>query len=96
MDRDISISKGITAGAGWPVPLPAAASDKETIRIIPAIAPAALARAEDRIRAEEAGFQAHIAEPVESSVLVSEAKRVIGRSIPAPRRDPYSSHQPGI
>ncbi len=52
-------------------------SEDERIRNTPAIAVTALARTEDRLKAREAGFQAHISKPVESSVLVAEANRVL-------------------
>jgi CheY-like chemotaxis protein len=44
---------------------------------IPAAAVSALARPEDRRRALEAGYQAHVAKPVESAELLAMAARLV-------------------
>jgi CheY-like chemotaxis protein len=51
----------------------------ERIRLIPAIAVTALASAEDRARALDAGFDAHLAKPVDPVELVSTVARALGR-----------------
>ena len=52
---------------------------------IPAVALTALARAEDRLRALRAGFQAHTAKPVETAELIYVAAGLTGR-MARPRR----------
>ena len=52
---------------------------------IPAVALTALARAEDRLRALRAGFQAHTAKPVETAELIYVAAGLAGRTA-RPRR----------
>lgn len=52
---------------------------------VPAVALTALARAEDRIRALRAGFQAHTAKPVETAELIYVAAGLAGRTA-RPRR----------
>lgn len=47
---------------------------------IPAVALTALARAEDRLRALRAGFQAHTAKPVETAELIYVAAGLAGRT----------------
>jgi CheY-like chemotaxis protein len=47
------------------------AGDAEAVRGIPAIALTAYARAEDRMRALRAGYQVHIAKPVEPAELLA-------------------------
>jgi CheY-like chemotaxis protein len=49
----------------------------------PAIALTAFARSEDRTRALRAGFQSHIAKPVEPAELVATVASVAGRTPPA-------------
>jgi len=44
---------------------------------IPAIAPTAYARLEDAERALEAGFQQHVAKPIESTLLVDAVQRLV-------------------
>ena len=51
---------------------------------IPAIALTAYARAEDRVRAVSAGFQMHVAKPVEPIELVTMVASAAGRSLNAP------------
>ena len=50
---------------------------------LPAIALTAFARAEDRAAALAAGFQAHLAKPVEPEELVSLVARLAGREAAA-------------
>jgi CheY-like chemotaxis protein len=45
---------------------------------LPAIALTAFARPDDRVRALEAGFHAHIAKPVEPSELIAAVAAVLG------------------
>nr|WP_314547051.1 ATP-binding protein [uncultured Massilia sp.] len=54
---------------------------------VPAIALTAFARSEDRLRALEAGFSAHISKPVEPSELIATVAAVIGPSAPLFNRD---------
>jgi DNA-binding response OmpR family regulator len=49
---------------------------------VPAIALTAFARSEDRLRALEAGFSAHISKPVEPSELIATVASVVGRRRP--------------
>ena len=51
---------------------------------IPAAALTAYSRVEDTRRALEAGFQSHVAKPVEPDVLVAQVAALAGR--PGPRR----------
>jgi hypothetical protein len=51
------------------------ASAKEEGGQVPAIALTAFARSEDRLRALEAGFSAHISKPVEPSELIATVPR---------------------
>jgi len=53
---------------------------------VPAIALTAFARSEDRLRALEAGFSAHISKPVEPSELIATVASVIGPSAPLVKR----------
>ncbi|HEX9941489.1 MAG TPA: response regulator [Thermoanaerobaculia bacterium] len=48
---------------------------------VPAAALTAYARAEDRLRALEAGFQTHLAKPVDPSELVATVARLAGRRV---------------
>jgi CheY-like chemotaxis protein len=48
---------------------------------IPAIALTAFARAEDRARALESGFQAHVAKPVDADELCAAVVRVLDTSL---------------
>jgi signal transduction histidine kinase/DNA-binding NarL/FixJ family response regulator len=50
---------------------------------VPAIALTAFARSEDRLRALEAGFSAHISKPVEPSELIATVASVVGRRRPS-------------
>jgi CheY-like chemotaxis protein len=54
---------------------------------IPAIALTAYARFEDRVKAIAAGFQMHIAKPVEPVELVTVVAAAVGRNFPAPKGD---------
>ena len=47
---------------------------------VPAIALTAFARSEDRTRALRAGFQVHVAKPVEPAELVATVASVAGRT----------------
>ena len=47
---------------------------------LPAIALTAFARSEDRTRALHAGFQVHVAKPVEPSELVATVASIAGRT----------------
>jgi CheY-like chemotaxis protein len=47
---------------------------------MPAIALTAYARAEDRQRALSAGFQMHVAKPIEPKKLVTAVARLVGRA----------------
>ena len=60
---------------------------------IPAVALTALARAEDRLRALRAGFQAHTAKPVETAELIYVAAGLVGRTA-RPRRAAESEASP--
>jgi CheY-like chemotaxis protein len=51
---------------------------------IPAIALTAYARASDRAKAIDAGFQAHLSKPVEPSALISTVASLVGRAGPLP------------
>jgi PAS domain S-box-containing protein len=53
---------------------------------VPAIALTAFARSEDRLRALEAGFSAHISKPVEPSELIATVASVVGPSAPMVNR----------
>jgi CheY-like chemotaxis protein len=53
---------------------------------VPAIALTAFARSEDRLRALEAGFSAHISKPVEPSELIATVAAVVGPSAPMVNR----------
>ena len=48
---------------------------------VPAAALTAYARAEDRLRALEAGYQTHLAKPVDPSELISTVARLAGRRV---------------
>ena len=49
------------------------------VRQIPALALTAYARAEDRHRATNAGFQEHAAKPIDPDLLVSTVAALVGR-----------------
>jgi signal transduction histidine kinase len=51
---------------------------------VPAAALTAYARAEDRLRALEAGYQTHLAKPVDPSELIATVARLAGRTVLAP------------
>ena len=51
---------------------------------VPAVALTAYARAEDRVRAVRAGFQTHVAKPVEPAELVTMVASLAGRTGPPP------------
>ena len=51
---------------------------------VPAAALTAYARAEDRLRALEAGYQTHLAKPVDPSELIATVARLAGRTALAP------------
>ena len=53
---------------------------------VPAIALTAFARSEDRLRALESGFSAHISKPVEPSELIATVASVVGPSAPLVNR----------
>jgi CheY-like chemotaxis protein/anti-sigma regulatory factor (Ser/Thr protein kinase) len=53
---------------------------------VPAIALTAFARSEDRLRALESGFSAHISKPVEPSELIATVAAVVGPSAPLVHR----------
>lgn len=53
---------------------------------VPAIALTAFARSEDRLRALEAGFSAHISKPVEPSELIATVASVVGPTAPQVHR----------
>jgi PAS domain S-box-containing protein len=53
---------------------------------VPAIALTAFARSEDRLRALEAGFSAHISKPVEPSELIATVAAAVGPSAPLAHR----------
>jgi CheY-like chemotaxis protein len=53
---------------------------------VPAIALTAFARSEDRLRALEAGFSAHISKPVEPSELIATVASVVGPGAPLVQR----------
>jgi len=58
----------------------------------PAIALTAFARSEDRLRALEAGFSAHISKPVEPSELIATVAAVVGPSAPLVHRAGAPGH----
>ncbi len=51
---------------------------------VPAAALTAYARAEDRLRALEAGYQTHLAKPVDPAELIATVARLAGRRTPVP------------
>ena len=51
--------------------------DDEKLQMIPAIALTAFGRDEDRAKAINAGFHAHLSKPVESSVLVHTVRKLV-------------------
>jgi PAS domain S-box-containing protein len=53
---------------------------------IPAIALTAYARFEDRVKAIAAGFQMHVAKPVEPVELITVVAAAVGRNFPVPKR----------
>jgi signal transduction histidine kinase/CheY-like chemotaxis protein len=55
---------------------------------VPAIALTAFARSEDRLRALEAGFSAHISKPVEPSELIATVAAAVGPTAPLVNRVP--------
>jgi CheY-like chemotaxis protein len=55
-------------------------------RQIPAVALTAYATNEDRDRALSAGFQAHVAKPIEPDLLISSIATALGRSVNGARR----------
>jgi signal transduction histidine kinase/ActR/RegA family two-component response regulator len=59
---------------------------KEEGSQVPAIAQTAFARSEDRLRALEAGFSAHISKPVEPSELIATVASVVGPTAPLVHR----------
>jgi PAS domain S-box-containing protein len=59
---------------------------KEEGSQVPAIALTAFARSEDRLRALEAGFSAHISKPVEPSELIATVASVVGPTAPMVNR----------
>jgi len=64
---------------------------------VPALALTAYARAEDRARALNAGYQAHLAKPVDLRELVAVVSRLCGRSSEQPCAEPYAGmSQPSI
>jgi CheY-like chemotaxis protein len=54
---------------------------------VPAIALTAFARSEDRLRALEAGFSAHISKPVEPNELIATVASVVGPTAPMFQRN---------
>jgi CheY-like chemotaxis protein/anti-sigma regulatory factor (Ser/Thr protein kinase) len=64
---------------------------------VPAIALTAFARSEDRLRALEAGFSAHISKPVEPSELIATVASVVGPTAPLAHRvaAPVLGHNSG-
>jgi CheY-like chemotaxis protein len=50
---------------------------------VPAVALKAFARSEDRVRSIRAGFQAHVAKPIESAELLALVAGMTGRNAPA-------------
>ena len=61
------------------------ASDDPHVRDIPAAALTAFARAEDRTRALESGFEMHLAKPVDPAELVATVARLARRFRPGAR-----------
>ena len=59
------------------------------IRLLPAIAVTAYANPEDRIRATVAGYQAHLAKPVDAALVAAS----IASLVLAPRRTPKTRAQ---
>ncbi|MGZ5198444.1 MAG: ATP-binding protein [Telluria sp.] len=62
---------------------------------VPAIALTAFARSEDRLRALEAGFSAHISKPVEASELIAAVAGIVGPASPLLVGGRTARSQPG-
>ena len=56
----------------------------DSVSRIPAVALTAFSNLEDRTQALLAGFQAHLAKPVDAQELIVNVATVVGRSLPAP------------
>jgi CheY-like chemotaxis protein len=54
-------------------------------RVVPAIALTAYATPDDRAQAMAAGFQAHLAKPIEPETLLSSIATAVGRRLGPPR-----------
>ena len=79
-DADILISDiGMPGEDGYSLIRNVRTLSKESKRAIPAIALTAFARNEDRTKALVAGFNVHIAKPVEPAALVSAVLDLAGR-----------------
>ena len=63
---------------------------------IPALALTAYARAEDRARALNAGYQAHLAKPVDLRELVAVVSRLCGRASEQRCAEPHVMSQPPV
>jgi CheY-like chemotaxis protein len=55
------------------------ASGEAAIREIPAAAPTAFARSEDRVRAMRSGFEVHLSKPIEPGELIAAAATLARR-----------------
>jgi len=60
-------------------------SANAAIRLLPAIAVTAYANPEDRIRATVAGYQAHLAKPVDAALVASSIAALVIKPRPAPK-----------
>lgn len=80
-DADVLISDiGMPGEDGYSLIRTVRTLTEENKRAIPAIALTAFARKEDRMRALVAGFNLHIAKPVEPAVLVSAVLDLAGKT----------------
>ncbi|XYH95962.1 response regulator [Sorangium sp. So ce1128] len=78
---DVLVSDiGMPGESGYALIKQVRTAGREEIRGIPAVAPTAYARIEDRRRALMAGFQKHVAKPIDPSGLVSVIADLAGRS----------------
>ncbi|KYF79426.1 two-component hybrid sensor and regulator, partial [Sorangium cellulosum] len=78
---DVLVSDiGMPGESGYALIKQVRAAGREEIRGMPAVALTAYARSEDRRRALMAGFQEHVAKPIDPSGLVKVIAELVGRS----------------
>ena len=81
VDPDLVISDiGMPHQDGYELIQQIRARDAKRQRELPAIALTAFARAEDRLRAIEAGFQMHLAKPFDPGELIAVVAQLTGRA----------------